>query len=137
MSPAEIAERLEGAIEERFLASTGPGGQNVNKVATAVQLHLDVFALRLEPDVYRRLKDLAGSRWTSDGAIVITARTHRTQEANRAEGRRRLVELVVKAHIRPVRRVKTKPSKAAKARRVETKTARGAIKRGRGRPDME
>jgi ribosome-associated protein len=127
----------EDAIEERFLASTGPGGQNVNKVATAVQLRLDVFALRLAPDVYQRLKELAGSRWTSDSAIVVTARTHRTQDANRAEGRRRLTELVAKAHVRPMRRVKTKPSKAAKARRVESKTARGEIKRGRGRPDME
>jgi ribosome-associated protein len=127
----------EEAIEERFLASTGPGGQNVNKVATAVQLRLNVFALRLAPDVYQRLKALAGSRWTSDSAIVITARIHRTQDANRAEGRRRLAELVAKAHVRPIRRVKTKPSKAAKARRVEGKTARGEIKRGRGRPDME
>jgi ribosome-associated protein len=137
MSSPEIAELPEEAIEEKFLASTGPGGQNVNKVATAAQLRLDVYALRLAPDVFQRLKDLAGSRWTNDGGIVITVRTHRTQEANRAEGRRRLAELVAKAHVRPVRRVKTKPSRAAKAKRVEAKTARGQIKKGRGRPDME
>ena len=74
-----------GAIEERHLAGTGPGGQNVNKVATAVQLRVDVFALGLAPDVYRRLKALAGSRMTADGALVITARNHRSQEANRRE----------------------------------------------------
>ena len=77
----------EDAIEERFLAATGPGGQNVNKVATAVQMRLDVFALRLRPEVYTRLKTLAGSRWTNEGEIVITARSFRTQEANRADAR--------------------------------------------------
>ena len=94
----------EEALEEKFLAATGPGGQNVNKVATAVQLRLDVFALGLHPEVYARLKTLAGSRWTNDGEIIVTARTHRTQEANRAEARERLAELVGKAHIAPVKR---------------------------------
>ena len=73
----------EDAIEERFLAATGPGGQNVNKVATAVQMRLDVFALRLLPAVYARLKTLAGSRWTNDGEIVITAREHRSRHPAR------------------------------------------------------
>lgn len=137
MAKAEAPPLPEQAMDERFLAATGPGGQNVNKVATAVQIRLDVFALRLAPDVYQRLKVLAGSRWTTDSAIVITARTYRTQEANRADGRKRLAELVAKAHERPERRIKTKPSKAAKARRVEGKTARGEIKRGRGKPEMD
>jgi ribosome-associated protein len=123
----------EDALDERFLAATGPGGQNVNKVATAVQLRLDVFALGLAPEVYARLKTLAGSRWTNDGEIVVTARAHRTQEANRAEARERLAELVGKAHIAPVKRRKTKPSKAAKAKRVDEKKGRGAVKAGRGR----
>ena len=127
----------EAAIEERFLASTGPGGQNVNKVATAVQLRLDVYALRLAPDVYARLKILAGSRWTNDGEIIVTARTHRTQETNRAEARERLAALVGKAHERPVRRVKTKPSKAAKARRLDGKAIRGTVKKGRGKVDFD
>jgi ribosome-associated protein len=127
----------EDAIEERFLAASGPGGQNVNKVATAAQLRLDVYALRLSPDVYARLKQLAGSRWTNEGEIVVTARTHRTREANRAEARERLAALVARAHERPVRRVKTKPSRAAKARRVEGKVARGAIKKGRGRITLD
>lgn len=123
----------EDALEERFLAATGPGGQNVNKVATAVQLRLDVFALRLPPDVYARLKLLAGGRWTSDGEIVLVARQFRTQEANRADARQRLAELVAKAHIRPVRRVKTKPGKAAKEKRLAGKAIRGDVKKGRGK----
>jgi ribosome-associated protein len=127
----------EEALEERFLAATGPGGQNVNKVATAVQLRLDVYALRLPPDVFARLKTLAGSRWTADGGILVTARTHRTREANREEARRRLAELVAQARIRPERRIKTKPSKSAKAKRVEAKTRTGAIKRGRARPALD
>ena len=127
----------EEALEERFLAATGPGGQNVNKVATAVQLRLDVYALRLPPDVFARLKILAGSRWTIDGGIIVTARTHRTREANREEARRRLATMVTEAAIRPERRIKTKPSKAAKAKRVEAKTRTGAIKRGRAKPQLD
>jgi ribosome-associated protein len=130
---APAFELPEDALEERFLAGTGPGGQNVNKVETTCQLRLDVFALGLAPDVYRRLKDLAGSKMTSAGEIIVVARTHRTREANRTEARARLAALITKAHIRPVHRVKTKPSKAAKARRVDSKTARGDIKRGRGK----
>jgi ribosome-associated protein len=127
----------EDALEERFLAATGPGGQNVNKVATAVQLRLDVYALRLPPDVFARLKKLSGSRWTIDGGIIVTARSFRTREANRDEARKRLAELVAQAWIRPERRIKTKPSKAAKAKRVEAKTRAGAIKRGRARPMLD
>ena len=133
MPRAEPPPLPESALEERFLAATGPGGQNVNKVATAVQLRLDVFALGLAPDVYRRLKLLAGSRWAGEGEIIVTARSHRMREANRAEARDRLATLVAAARLRPVRRVATKPTRAAKAKRVEAKTARGAIKRGRGR----
>ncbi len=133
MRGAEPPPLPEAALEERFLAATGPGGQNVNKVATAVQLRLDVFALGLAPDVYHRLKRLAGSRWTNEGEIVVMARSHRTREANRGEARERLAALVAAAHVRPERRIATKPSRAAKARRVEGKTLRGAVKRGRGR----
>lgn len=127
----------ESALEERFLASTGPGGQNVNKVATAVQLRLDVFALRLLPAVYTRLKSLAGTRWTSEGEIVITARSFRTQEANRADARERMAELVRKAHIAPVRRIKTKPSRSAKEKRLSGKAIRGDVKRGRGKVNFD
>ena len=127
----------EDALEERFLAATGPGGQNVNKVATAVQLRLDVYALRLAPDIFARLKTLAGSRWTLDGGIIVTARRFRTREANREDARARLAEMVAEAHIRPERRIRTKPSKAAKAKRVEAKARTGAIKKGRARPNVD
>lgn len=128
-----MAEIPESAISERFLAGSGPGGQNVNKVATACQLRVDVYALRLPPDAYRRLKALAGSRMTVEGELVILARRFRTQEANRADARARLSELIDAALVRPEKRVKTKPSKAAKARRVEGKKARGSVKALRGR----
>jgi ribosome-associated protein len=127
----------EDAIEERFLAATGPGGQNVNKVATACQLRADVFKLGLAPDVYSRLKELAGSRMTTAGELVITARRYRTQEANRQDARERLAELLAKAHHRPIKRRPTKPSKAAKARRVDAKKGRSVVKAGRGRVKLD
>lgn len=130
-------EALEGAIEERFLAATGPGGQNVNKVATACQLRVDVFALGLHPETYRRLKLLAGSRLTAGGTLVLTARRFRTQEANRADARARLAELLAEAEKREARRVKTKPTRAAKARRVDEKKGRSTIKAGRGRVSVD
>lgn len=127
----------ESTLEERFLAATGPGGQNVNKVATAVQIRLDVFALRLAPTVYARLKALAGSRWTNEGEIVITARSFRTQEANRADARERLTALVVKAHRAPARRIKTKPSRSAKEKRLAGKAIRGDVKKGRSKVSFD
>jgi ribosome-associated protein len=123
----------EDALEERFLAATGPGGQNVNKVATAVQLRCDVFRLGLSPPVYERLRKLAGSRMTGEGEILITARSHRTQDANRADARARLAELIARAHVKPVKRIRTRPSRAAKAKRVDEKKQRGGIKQGRAR----
>ena len=132
--PFEIPEE---ALSESFLAASGPGGQNVNKVATACQLRCDVFALGLSPDAYQRLKELAGSRMTESGEIVINARSHRSQEANRAEARARLAELIGKAHIRQAKRRPTKPSRAAKARRVDSKKARSAVKEGRGKVRLD
>lgn len=128
-----MAEIPESAISEKFLAGTGPGGQNVNKVATACQLRVDVFALGLDPDAYKRFKTLAGSRMTTDGELIILARQYRTQEANRADARARLSALIDQALVRPEKRIKTKPSKAAKARRVDSKKARSTVKAGRGR----
>lgn len=127
----------EEALSERFLAASGPGGQNVNKVATACQLRCDVFRLGLAPEVYARLKSLAGSRMTADGEIVLTARTHRTQEANRAEARARLAALIARAHVRPAKRVRTRPSRAAKAKRVEAKKQRSTVKEGRGKVRLD
>ena len=130
MADAPVPEEL---IEERFITASGPGGQNVNKVATAVQWRIDVVRLGLEPWAYRQLKELAGSRMTAAGSLMITARRFRTQEANRADARVRLAELLAKAHIRQARRVKTRVSKAAKARRVDSKKGRAVVKAGRGK----
>jgi ribosome-associated protein len=127
----------EGALEERFLAASGPGGQNVNKVATACQLRCDVFELGLAPDVYQRLKTLAGSRLNAAGEIVITARRYRTQEANREDARARLAELIAKAHVRQAKRKRTRPSRAARAKRVDAKKQRGSVKQGRGKVSLD
>src|SRR3954470_8288499 len=108
MAEFEIPD--EAIVEEKFLAATGPGGQNVNKVATAVQLRVNVFALGLPPYAYAQLKVLAGSKMTAGGELLITARSHRTQEANRTDARERAAELVARAHERQAKRIKTKVS---------------------------
>ena len=123
----------EEALSESFLAATGPGGQNVNKVATACQLRADVFRLGLSPEVYQRLKVIAGSRMTASGELLITARRYRTQEANRADARARLAEMIARAHIAPKKRKATRPSRAAKAKRVDAKKQRSSVKAARGR----
>jgi len=131
----ELAARALELVEESFIAASGPGGQNVNKVATAVQLRLDVFALRLEPAVFQRLKTLAGSRMTASGEIVLTARKYRTQEANREDGRVRLAELIEQALVEPKKRAKTRLNRIGKEARLQSKKARGTVKANRGRVD--
>lgn len=128
-----VAERAQALATETFIASTGPGGQNVNKVATAVQLRLDVYALRLPPEVFKRLKELAGSRMTAKGELVFTARRFRTQEANRADARERLAHLLVEAHKLPEKRVKSRLNRVGKEQRIKGKKIRGAVKAGRGK----
>lgn len=121
------------AMEERFVTASGPGGQNVNKVATAVQLRIDVYRLGLPPHAFRKLRTLAGTRLTGGGVLVLIAQRFRTQEANREDARARFVALLAKAHERDARRIPTRPGKAAKARRVDAKKARSVVKQGRGR----
>ena len=130
-------ELPEEALEERFLAASGPGGQNVNKVATACQLRCDVQKLGLPDDVLARLETLAGSRLTAAGEIVLTARKYRTQEANREDARARLAELIDRAYVRQAKRKRTRPSRAAKAKRVDAKKQRGAVKQGRGKVHLD
>ena len=138
----EITENIslnENEIEEQFIRSPGPGGQNVNKTASAVQLRFDArHSPALSNAVFLRLKPLAGRRMTRDGVIVITANRHRAQEANRRDALDRLVALIRDAATPPKLRRPTRPSKAARQRRVDSKTRRGNIKRLRGRArDMD
>jgi ribosome-associated protein len=129
----ELAARALAHAEESFITASGPGGQNVNKVATAVQLRLDVFALRLHPALFQRLKALAGGRMTAKGEIVIAARRFRTQEANREDARARLVALIEQAQVEPKKRAKSRVNRVGKEQRIRAKKARGAVKAGRGR----
>ncbi len=129
----------EDEIVETFVRASGPGGQNVNKLSTAVELRFDVRGSRnLPDDVSIRLQKLAGRRLTKDGILVIEAQTHRTQDRNRADALARLVALIREAAVAPKPRKKTKPTRAAKAERVDEKKKRGHVKKLRtGRPDYD
>jgi ribosome-associated protein len=123
----------DAELEESFVRSSGPGGQNVNKLSTAVQLRFDVrHSPSLPNDVAVRLMKLAGSRVTKDGVLVLIAQIHRTQERNRAEARQRLIDLIRRAAVRPIQRKATRPTRAAKRKRIDSKKRRSQLKALRG-----
>ncbi len=118
----------EKDITESFIRSSGPGGQNVNKVSTAVELRFNVAGADLPEDLKQRLKSIAGRTLTDDGILIVTSQEHRTQERNRATAQEKLVRLLRKAAIRPVRRIATRPTKASKTRRLDSKSIRAKTK---------
>ena len=136
MAQLPITESLaldEREFEERFVRASGPGGQNVNKVATAVELRFDIAASTLPAEVKARLKTIAGSRLTSEGVLLIDSREYRTQAQNRDAARERLVALIVQATKRPRKRRPTRPSAASRERRLDSKKQRAQVKEHRGR----
>ena len=129
----KIADRALEIAEEKFIASSGPGGQNVNKVATAVQLRVDVFKIGMPPDAFERLKDVAGSKLTKGGEIVLTANEYRTQEQNREAARERLIAMLNEALTPPKARKKSRVNRVGKTKRLKGKKIRGEVKAARGK----
>ena len=131
----EVTLRALALAEEKFIIAGGPGGQNVNKVATAVQLRVNIFALRLTPEVFHRLTGLAGSKVTKAGELVLTASEYRTQGENREAARGRLADLIEEAMTPPKARAKSRLNRVGKEQRLKGKKVRGAVKANRGKVD--
>ena len=128
-----LIARAHALAEEAFVAGSGPGGQNANKVATEVQLRVNAYKLRLPPPVFARLRQIARQKLTASGDLLIVARSHRTQEANRAEAREKLQDLLEQAHRKPKSRARTRLNRVGKTKRLKAKKARGEVKAKRGK----
>ncbi|WP_375289934.1 alternative ribosome rescue aminoacyl-tRNA hydrolase ArfB [Qipengyuania sp.] len=128
-------QRALEIAEEKFIAGSGPGGQNVNKVASSVQLRVDVFAIGLTPGAYHRLQDLAGSKLTKSGELILTASEYRTQAENRDAARKRLANLIDDALTPPKARKKSRLNRVGKTQRLKAKKVRGTVKANRGKVD--
>lgn len=129
-----LTARALRLASESFLAGSGPGGQNANKVATEVELRVNIYALRLSPPVFARLRQLAGSRIAGNGDLIVTSKAHRTQDANRQDARAKLAALLDDAQVQPKRRAKTRLNRVGKTERLKVKKGRAAVKANRGKP---
>ncbi len=133
-APEPLTARALRLASESFLAGSGPGGQNANKVATEVELRVNIYALRLSPPVFARLRTLAGAKLAGNGDLIVNSKAHRTQEANRQDARVKLSALLEEAQTEPKRRAKTRLNRIGKAERLKGKKVRGTVKANRGKP---
>jgi ribosome-associated protein len=133
-APEPLVSLALRLARESFLAGSGPGGQNANKVATEVELRVNIYALRLPVPVFVRLKVLAGSKLAGNGDLIITSKAYRTQEANRQDARAKLAALLEEARREPKKRARTRLNRVGQAQRLKVKKARGALKANRGKP---
>ena len=133
-SPEPLTSRALRLASESFLAGSGPGGQNANKVATEVELRVNIYTLRLPPPVFARLRKLAGAKLAGNGDLIVTSKAHRTQDANRQDARAKLTALLEEAETEPKRRAKTRLNRIGKTERLKVKKVRGTVKANRGKP---
>jgi ribosome-associated protein len=133
-APEPLVSRALRLASESFLAGSGPGGQNANKVATEVELRVNIYALRLAPPVFARLRALAGAKLAGNGDLIITSKAHRTQEANRQDARAKLAALLEDAETEPKKRAKTRLNRVGKTERLKVKKVRGTVKANRSKP---
>jgi len=133
-TPEPLVSRALRLASESFLAGSGPGGQNANKVATEVELRVNIYALRLAPPVFARLRALAGGRLAGNGDLIITSKAYRTQDANRQDARAKLAALLEEAQTEPKKRARTRLNRVGKTERLKVKKVRGTVKANRSKP---